>query len=629
MKEMMSCKEAAWRWEISQRRVTRLCKEGRIEGAKKAGGRWVIPSHTRKPQDRRVKDAMFVREQELHYEGRRPLPIGISDFKRACTRYYYVDKTLLIRDFLDEQASISLFTRPRRFGKTLNMDMLRVFFEKTEEDTWIYFKDKEIWKCGPHYRAHYGKYPVIFLSFKDVRYGTWEEAQEYIKLLFQQEYGRHRELLNSDRCEGEDRAYFQKVLECRAEGAELAQALIRLSVMLDAHYDIPPVLLIDEYDTPIQQGHMRGYYDEVILFMGNLLSAVLKDNRHLSFGFLTGILRVAKESIFSGLNNLRINSVLDDRYSRYFGFTAEEVREMCRCYNAEDKYDEICDWYDGYRFGRTEIFNPWSVINYLNNDCNPQPYWVSTSSNDAVKEILAAATPKIREDLAGLMQGKTVLTSLELDVIYPKLGENPDSIYSFLLVCGYLKAARKEQLFTGDYMCEVALPNREVASVYAKEILAFSGELMPRTAFMNLQKALYTGDSDALQGELEQILLRTVSYYDAASEGFYHGLLLGLCAAMENYYTITSNREAGMGRYDIQLMPKKAGRPGILIELKTAKNCTEKQLAELASAALEQIDNRRYDEELRRRGAERILKFGAAFCGKQVCVVSKAETVDE
>ena len=553
--------------------------------------------------------------------GKRPLPIGISDYRKASSEYYYVDKTLMIRDFLDERPQVSLFTRPRRFGKTLNMEMLRVFFEKTEEDTSVYFRDKKIWACGEMYRKYQGKYPVIFLTFKDVKFETWEETLQNIAAILQDEFGRHKELLNSNQCEDYEKEYFKKVLSCSADRVELTYALLRLSKMLDMHYKVAPIIIIDEYDTPIQQGYVSGYYDEVIRFMRNLFSGGLKDNRHLSYGFLTGILRVAKESIFSGLNNLKINSILDQRYSEYFGFTQDEVRKMADYYHVSEKYDEICSWYDGYCFGNTEIFNPWSVIGYFNADCIPQAFWQSTGSNEIIGEILENATPEIMERLQSLVQKESFVTHIDIGVIYPQIQKNPSSIYSFLLVAGYLKAMKSDAQFGGDYMCQVALPNKEISYVYRKEILSKLEPMLPQSTTIAIQEALYTGDNKRLQEHLQTLLIQSVSYHDTANESFYHGLMLGLCAVLEERYYITSNREAGEGRFDIQLMPKIDKIPGILIELKSEKNCTEEQLEELAREALKQIYDRNYAVEQKNHQVITTLNYGVAFCGKKVKIM--------
>lgn len=617
MQRMMSTKEAASLWNISDRQVSKLCGEGKIKGAVKKGRTWAIPFGTEKPTDGRIKPASSLRQPNL------PLPIGISDYRLASTEYYYVDKTMMIKDFLDERPMVSLFTRPRRFGKTLNMDMLRTFFEKTNEDTSVYFKNKNIWACGEKYRSHQGKYPVIFLSFKDIKCDTWEETFDAIKDLFSKEASRHSELKSTDVFNEYEEAYIEKILSGTATPVELSVALANLSMMLHKYHGVAPIIIIDEYDTPIQQGHIKGFYDEIIGFMRNLFSGGLKDNKHLTYGFLTGILRVAKESIFSGLNNLAINSILDTKYSEYFGFTADEVKEIARYYHAEDKYDEICEWYDGYKFGNTEIFNPWSVINYFRNGCQPRAYWQSTGSNDIIGEILGGADETIYEKLNALLQGESFLTYIDTGVIYPQVKSNPSSVYSFLLVAGYLKVIKSEPSFSGDFMCEVALPNKEITFVYNKEILQKLNNIVPQATAISIQEAIYSGDTAALQKNLGTLLMQSASSYDTVGENFYHGLVLGLCATLDNRFYITSNRESGEGRYDLCLCPKDGRLPGILIELKAAKNCSEDGLKRLSEKALAQIDNRKYETELAVKGVGGILKYGVAFSGKRVQITAE------
>ena len=548
---------------------------------------------------------------------RLPLPIGVADYRLASTEYYYIDKTLMIKEFLDERPMVSLFTRPRRFGKTLNMDMLRTFFEKTAEDTSVYFRDKAIWQCGERYRSYQGKYPVIFLTFKDVKFTTWQETFQSIRELIAKEAYRHIELKDSDRCDAFDKKAFLRLQQGNADETELANALADLSLALHKHYGIAPIIIIDEYDIPIQQGYMQGFYDKVILFMRNLFSGGLKDNKHLSYGFLTGILRVAKESIFSGLNNLVINSVLDNKYSEYFGFTASEVQQMAAYYGVADKYAELCAWYDGYRFGRTEIFNPWSVINYFNNGCEPRAFWQTTGSNDIIGEIIGVADAEIYERLTSLVNGKSFVTYIDTSVIYPQIKSNPSSIYSFLLVAGYLKVLKTVPAFSGDFMCEVALPNKEIAYVYNKEILQKLDKLIPMAAAISMQEALYSADSQKLKAVMQSLLANSVSSFDTAGENFYHGFMLGLCALLSNAY-VTSNREAGDGRYDIQLMPKNAVLPGILIELKAEKHADAEQLKKLAAVALKQINDKNYAADMQIHGVKTIYKYGVAFSGKKV-----------
>ena len=628
MAKFMTTKEASEKWGVSERRINTFCKEGRIPGAYKdkenKNKQWMIPADAVKPADKRLKRDASISLSEKKVASKSgkklPLPIGISDYRKASSEYYYVDKTLLIRDFIDERPQVSLFTRPRRFGKTLNMDMIRVFFERSEEDTSAYFRDKKIWECGKEYQKYQGKYPIIYVTFKDVKCEDWEMAYDLIYKILRNEFERHSELLASDKISAYDKQYLTSVLRGEANENDVACAFLNLSRLLHIHYGVAPMIIIDEYDTPIQQGHVRGYYDKVINFMRTLFSGGLKDNPHLSYGFLTGILRVAKESIFSGLNNIKVNSVLDNRYSEYFGFTSEEVQEMAEYYGAPEKYDELCEWYDGYRFGKTEIFNPWSVIGYFNNECIPRAFWQSTGSNDIISEVLGNATIETYEKLESLMQGKSFVTHIDTGVIYPQLQNNPSSIYSFLLVTGYLKAVTNDQPFGGDYMCEVALPNKEISYVYSKEILYKYENVIPPAAATAIQEAIYTMDIPKLQNKLETFLLQTISFHDAANETFYHGLILGLCAMLDNQYHITSNREAGNGRFDIQMLPLNKNLPGILIELKAGKDCTEEQLDELAKIALKQINDRQYHVEMSAQGVKEILQYGIAFSGKSASV---------
>ena len=617
MSEMISVKAAAERWNITERRVSMLCKDGKITGAMKHGNRWMIPADTQKPADQRIKTGAYRKTERAP---KLPLPIGVSNYCLASSEYYYIDKTMMIKDFIDERPMVSLFTRPRRFGKTLNMDMLRTYFEKSGKDTSVYFRDKKIWACGQKYQEYQGKYPVIFLTFKDVKFDTWEETFTAIRDIFAKETQRHKELQTSSQCDAYSKKIYEKLAGGSASEVELASALLDLSAMLHKHYGIAPVIIIDEYDTPIQQGYRKGYYDKIIQFMRNLFSGGFKDNQHLSFGFLTGILCVAKESIFSGMNNLAINSVLDNKYSAYFGFTADEVKEMAAYYAAADKYDEICQWYDGYRFGKTEIFNPWSVVNYFSNECEPRPFWVSTGRNDIIGEVLAEADDEIYKRLTSLVNGETFTTFIDTGVIYPQIKNNPSTIYSFLLVTGYLKALKTTPSFSGDFMCEVSLPNREISLVYNKEILQRLEHLIPQSTAISIQEAIFSGDYARLKAQLQTLLMQSVSSFDTAGENFYHGFVLGLCALMGGAF-VTSNRKSGDGRYDIQLKPVRKSLPGILIELKAEKNCGEETLKKLAETALRQINEKKYDTELTTAGVKTIYKYGVAFSGKKVEVV--------
>ena len=617
MTDYITAKEAAERWGLSERRVTTLCREERIYGSKKQGRSWMIPEEAEKPSDNRVKSGNYIQKSTEKLS----VPVGISDYCVASTKYYYVDKTMLIKEFLDERPMVSLFTRPRRFGKTLNMDMLRVFFEKTEEDTSIYFRNKKIWACGERYQAYQGKYPVIFLTFKDVKCTNWEDTKTDLMNIIQAEYKRHQKVLET--CDQYDKKYYQKILSKEADDADWVRSLLNLSRILHEYHKIAPIIIIDEYDTPIQQGYTKGFYDEVVMFMRNFFSGGLKDNRHLSYGFMTGILRVAKESIFSGLNNLKLNSILDERYGQYFGFTPDEVKEMAKYYGVPEKYKEIYEWYDGYRFGGYEIFNPWSVISYFNNGCKPKAFWQFTGSNDILEDILENAPEDVYEKLNKLMQGESILSYIDTAVIYPQIKDNPSTIYSFLLVTGYLKADFVDSSYGEDYMCRVSLPNKEISFVYSKEVLARFRDVVPQSSAINIKQALYENNVTEFQKHLQKLLEQSVSFYDTAKETFYHGLVLGLCATLDNQYLITSNRESGDGRYDLQLMPKKDTLPGILIELKVGKEYPVSDLKELAETAIRQIEEKHYESELRAKGVDTIVKYGVAFCGKNVEVIIK------
>lgn len=603
--EYLTGKEVALQMGISLRRVQQMCKNGEIPGAIKQGRSWMIPAN----KENSIQNEWPTKKQK-------PLPIGISDFKLATSEYYYVDKTLLIRDFLDNKPMVSLFTRPRRFGKTLNMDMLRVFFEKTEEDTSIYFQNKLIWQCGDEYTSYQGKYPVIFMTFKDVKCSSWEETFQKISNLISMEFLRHMELETSEHLNIYEKERFLQFANGKAENVDYQMALQLLSLLLHKHYGEKAIIIIDEYDTPIQQGHTCGFYSEIISFMRNFFSGGLKDNPHLAYGFLTGILRVAKESIFSGLNNLKINSLLDDAYSQYFGFTKEEVKELLDYYHVSDKYNEVCEWYDGYLFGSTEIFNPWSVINYIADKCFPKAFWQSTGSNDIVGEIIASATPEITENLQKLLSGQNITTYVDTSVIYPEVQNNPHSIYSFLLIAGYLRVSAIYPQHDGNYMCDVGIPNKEIAYVYEKEVLNRTNQ---NSIAISISQAIFSGDVDKLQSLLDKFMLESISSLDGANEGFYHGMMLGLCAVLSNRYQVRSNRESGLGRFDVMLIPRVKSMPGFVYEFKFTKDEKE-DLNELADTALKQIDEKKYETELLDSGVNNIIKIGIAFRGKNAVV---------
>lgn len=617
---MKTCKEMAEIWGISERRVTEFCKNGKIPGVKKIGKLWQIPDNSEKPIDGR---SISVKSSE--YKAKRPLPIGISDYVRAQSEYYYVDKTLLIKEFLDNKPLVSLFTRPRRFGKTLNMDMLRVFFEMSDQDTSVYFRDKVIWEYGEKYTVHQGKYPVIFLTFKDVKFDSWEATFAKITELVREEFGRHSELKGSNSLDQYEKDYYDKVMTGRINEVELSAALQKLSKMLALHYGKAPIIIIDEYDTPIQEGYSKDFYDEITGFMRNFFSGGFKDNKNLSYGFLTGILRIAQESIFSGLNNLYVNTILNEKYDSFFGFTYSEVKQLLAYYGVSDKEEELKEWYDGYHFGNEEIYNPWSVINYIANECLPQAYWVNTGRNEFIADVMRIASDDIVEKLYSLLQGKKVVAKIEQNTVYRVLTDDPANIYSLLMVAGYLKANKKTLQDDGSFLCEVAIPNKEIAAVYKNEILSYLmgvGALTKATA-NKIAESLYSNDTEKLQKAICEYMMKSMSFYDAGAEGFYHGLFLGLIALMDNQYKIRSNRESGDGRYDVSMFPKENSLPGIIIEVKWDKDLDDKALEKLATEALKQMDDKRYETEMRDDGITNIIKFGMAFSGKHVLIKTR------
>lgn len=615
MAELITVKEMAQKWNLSERSITRLCRIGKIADVIKEGRAWLIPSDAPYPFTSSSKGEKS--KQKL------PLPVGVSNYKVASTEYYYVDKTAMIKEFLDERPMVSLFTRPRRFGKTLNMDMLKTFFEITDEDTSVYFRDKAIWRFGKAYQEHQGKYPVIFFTFKDIKCESWPETLKKLSDVIGDEYARHKELRDSTACDERDKSYYRRIVGNTADATDISSSFVVLTKMLHQHYGTPPIVIVDEYDTPIQQGYTKGFYEQVVLFMRNLFSGAFKDNRNLSFGFLTGILRVAKEGIFSGLNNLVVNTVLDDQYSTQFGFTADEIGQMAAYYGAENQIEKMKEWYDGYFFGNVEVYNPWSVVNFFRNHCEAGAYWQATGSNEIIGEVLAAAGTEIYDELHALLEGEKLLTFIDTDVVYPEIKNNPSAVFSFLLMAGYLKPASRRTRYATGYMCDVAIPNKEISFVYQKEILEQLNPVLPRSYAASIQEALFAGSVEKLREQLRKLLLETASTFDAANESFYQGLILGLCAMMGNEYYVRSNRESGEGRFDIQIEPKDSFKPGILIELKSSKGQTEGSLETLAQKALQQIEDKQYETEMRARGIMSILKYGVAFQGKSVDIAMR------
>lgn len=565
----ISTQEAAHIMGLSTRRVVGLCNAGKLEGAVRVGRSWQIPKVS-------VYDYIGEKKTSTRNADILSCAVGNTSYMDVVKNSYYVDKTLLIRDLIDDQVPVILFTRPRRFGKTLALDMLKSFFEKTKEDTSVYFTDKQIWACGEKYQKMQGAFPVISITFKDAKFHDWNSTYIAIKNIIRDEFMRHEELFTSDMLNSVERDYLIRLQSDQLNEVEYTRVLLNLSRMLEKHHQTKVVILIDEYDTPIQQCHSRDFYSDVISSMRNFMSGVLKDNTSLALGVLTGILRVSKENLFSGLNNPIVNSVLDEKYNKYFGFTVDEVNAMASYYGREEKMDELREWYNGYRFGGTEIYNPWSVANYFYNNCHAKPYWTNTSDNEIIHEILSSLTPEIAENLFDLVQGGTVQASLNMDVIYPRITDGTDTIFSFLLIAGYLRPVSDAVETEFGTFLEMDLPNKEIRRVYNTEILSWLRGTVDSNVMAGLEKALYLNDGKKLQ-------------------------------------------ESGEGRFDLTLEPKVHSMPGIIMEFKAVKNQAE--LSESAEEALKQIDNKHYDTDMKDRGITEIVKYGISFSGKNVEII--------
>ncbi len=555
--------------------------------------------------------------------GEKTFATGIEFFQEIIENdVYYVDKTLLIKELVDSKSKVVLFCRPRRFGKTLNMTMLRSFFSiENAERNGRLFKGLKIEGAGERYMSLQGRHPVVFLTLKDVNCDDWASAEESLKGIVAEEFTRHAYLLDSAMLDDDEKNYYRSVKSRSASTADFSSSLRRLCAFLHRFHGAKTVLLIDEYDAPIQSAYERGYYDRMISFMRNWLGGGLKTNESLQIAVLTGVLRVSKESVFSGLNNLSVNTVLDREFSGCFGFTQEEVDEMARYAGREDRLPEIKRWYDGYMFGGTEIYNPWSVVNYFGRGCEPRAYWVNTSGNAIVKEVLDGLSRENWNSLFDIMNGKTVSSAVETDVVYGDVRDGDECrAFGFLLMTGYLKAVGRAGTAAGHAKYDLRMPNMEINEVYRKEIIERSKRHVRPALLYDLADDLIGGDAEGFSEKLGSVLKGTASFYDSSTEGFYHGLVLGMTAAMNGSYVAESNRESGKGRFDIAFIPKTPGLPGVIIELKKAGS--EDALGEKAAEALRQIGDREYETELKRFGAGEILKYGVAFCGKEVRVAA-------
>ncbi len=566
----------------------------------------------------------------------RPLPIGTEDFKEIIeTGYYYVDKTLLLQDLLDNLSKVTLFTRPRRFGKTLNMSMLKYFFEDTGEKALnaehrTLFDGLKIMDAGEKYTSQMQQYPVISLTLKSAKQANFEDAYFKLKEEITDEFIRHRSILSDNKLEDSQKEQYRRIMDGKAEQKEYSGALKFLSKCLFQATGQKSIILIDEYDVPLENSHFRGFYNEMIDFIRSLFESALKTNPNLQFAVITGCLRISRESIFTGLNNLEIVSILNETYGEHFGFTPQEVEAMAAYYGVEERMDDIRRWYDGYLFGNSEVYNPWSVVNFMkalhtNKNAFGKPYWANTSSNDIVRDLIRQADSVTRDELETLMAGKTIKKRVHEDITYGEINENQENLWNFLFFTGYLKKI-SQKYENDEIFLTLAIPNVEVLSIYRDHIRKWFDEQIKTRDFSSLYQAMLTGDAETLQKELTMLLKQTISYMDSA-EAFYHGFLAGVLANMAPDYRVKSNRESGKGRYDLCVFHGvDSEKPAAVIELKLAESISKRSMEEAAQTALSQITEKDYQEELMMEGYTECWHIGIAFFRKQCRVkMEKAE----
>ena len=551
---------------------------------------------------------------------RKKLPVGIENFEEIRREgFYYIDKTGLIRDLLNSWGKVNLFTRPRRFGKTLNMSMLKCFLEVGADKS--LFDGLAITKETALCEAYMGKFPVVFISLKGVDGLTFEDAYGMLRLLIRSEVSRMRVLLESERIAGDDKKPLERILKEQDTKDDILNSLKTLSFLLYQHYGQKTVLLIDEYDVPLDKAFHHGYYREMVALIRGLFGQALKTNDFLQFAVLTGCLRIAKESIFTGLNNFDVNSIVDARYDEHFGFTGEEVMQLLSDYGLEDHAAEMKAWYDGYRFGYADVYCPWDVINHAKKlladpKARPQAFWINTSGNDMVKRFVDKADKNTQAEIERLIDGEAVTKAVQLELTYDEVDRTIDNLWSVLFTTGYLTYTG----VTEDGQYKLVIPNREVREVFVRQIQEWFKENVISDAkpMRALHKAFLSGDAEGVAAGLTAVMGRMISVLDTKArdeqkENFYHGLLLGLLRS-EPDWLIMSNAESGEGFSDILVEPEDPDA-GMVIEVKYAP--TFQALDEACAKALEQIKARRYDERLRNDGRENILAYGIAFCKKR------------
>ena len=553
---------------------------------------------------------------------KKAVPVGIEDFKELIQEgYYYIDKTLLIDEMLMNKSKVTLFTRPRRFGKTLNMSMIKYFFDvKDKEENKKLFENLKV--SNSEYMSEQGKYPVIFISLKDLKEDTWEECLESIKDIMYKifnEYNFLREKLNVV-----EKRQFDKIWEIIGNERNFKTSLLDLSNYLNKYYGEKAIILIDEYDAPIINAFDKGYYNEAINFFQIFYSSALKTNNSLKYGILTGITRIIKEGIFSGLNNLKVDTILNKKYSEYFGLLEDEVIEMLDYFGMKYKIEEVKEWYDGYIFGESEVYNPWSIVNYIDNG-EIKAYWANVSGNTLLENMLDHAGESVYDDLKRFTDGESIEKYISDGTTIKSLLNNDDEIWQLLLYSGYLTKDEKQKEIdvTSEYtdVYNLRIPNKEIRKYFGNMFLnRFFGTEVKTNILI---KALENGDIKKFEKTLSEIMINMLSHFDLDSEmeKIYQVFMIGLVGFLMGRYEIISNNESGYGRYDLAMIPIKSNEKAYLMEFKISK--TEKGMRAKAEEALKQIDKKKYDTRLKARGIKNILKIGIAFYGKSVKVVSK------
>ena len=564
---------------------------------------------------------------------RKSISIGVENFKEIIDKNgYLIDKTLMIKELLNSTSKVTLFTRPRRFGKTLNLSMLRRFFEDERKqdgipvDNRYLFDGLAISRCGEEYLRHQQQYPVINLSLKSGKQQTYQNALGQLKKRIAEEFRRHEYVLTSDHFNEAEKNLYRRLTNWESEDHLFLDALGFLSQCLEKYHGRKCIILIDEYDVPLENAWFEGFYDEMIGFIRSLFESALKTNDALEFGVITGCLRISKESIFTGLNNLEINSVMGPEYGDAFGFTETEIREMLSYYELERKFSELKYWYDGYLFGKKEIYNPWSIINYVKTavadpDFFPKAYWSNTSSNSIIKELVEGADEETRDEIERLIAGETLEKPVHEDITYGDIHESKDNLWNFLYFTGYLKSCG--QRYDGeDTFVKMAIPNTEIRTIYKNNVRTWFDKKLRETDQTPLLKALEEGDCEAVEQLLSDQLLETISFYDY-KESYYHGFLTGMLKAAAKGYSVLSNRESGTGRPDLILKTLRIRRGrAFVIEVKVADAFRDMEAG--CREAAEQIARRNYEAALREEGYEVIDSYGICFFEKE-CMVVKVE----